>query len=42
VAGEQAVTLARLYVFTSDVPPGAALRDRGEAVISGDICGTEG
>jgi XapX domain-containing protein len=40
VAGEQAVTLARLYVFT--IPPGAALRDRGEAVISGDICGTEG
>jgi XapX domain-containing protein len=42
LAGEQAVSLARSHIFKSDVQPGAASRDRGEAVISGDVRGTEG
>jgi XapX domain-containing protein len=41
LAGEQAVSLVRSHVFKSGIQLNAASGDRGEAVISGDVSGTE-
>jgi XapX domain-containing protein len=42
LAGEQVVSLTRSYLFKSSVQLSPALRDRGEATISGDVRGSEG
>jgi XapX domain-containing protein len=41
LAGEQAVSLVRSHVFKRGIQLNAASGDRGEAVISRDVSGTE-
>jgi XapX domain-containing protein len=41
LAGEQAVSLARLHIFKSDAQLGVP-RDRGKSEIADDVRGTEG